>query len=134
MTASQSKTARKTPAKKTPAKSEFEPVVVHFVEDGLVYGGNLWYRGQELWFNTQEELDATYIGKYEMCWPLMNDGAQMKRFGHVKYRLGPWPGERWEGISEEDYLNALTPQQREAIDRYKESETRKGGPPKLGKR
>jgi hypothetical protein len=66
-----------------------ETVMIHFTEDGITAYGTVWYKGQEL------EVEVGGPGwEYASLWILMDDRAQMERWGKVKFRPGPWPGQR----------------------------------------
>jgi hypothetical protein len=64
-------------------------VLIHFVEDGVCAFGVVWMRGQEL---ELAQTSKRFIDGGQ--WMLMGDAEQMRRFGRVLWRQGPWPGER----------------------------------------
>lgn len=71
---------------------EDRTVLVHFVEDGFSAHERVWYRGQELEYERgsaayQETLDRT-----GHSWLDDGDAVQMRRYGRVMFRSGPWPG------------------------------------------
>lgn len=78
---------------------EGERVLVHFTEDGLTANGRTWYRGQELEFIVGEPEYEDTKDRYGKSWLEMDDAAQMKRFGRVMFRPGPWPGESYDSES-----------------------------------
>lgn len=96
-------------AKKKAAESEMIPtkfekptsgntLLIHFLADGLTFGNQVWYRGQEVEF----EIDGTAYNQTKdrqgFSWlSLVDDpGAQMRRWGEQKFARGPWPFTRWE--------------------------------------
>lgn len=74
-----------------------ESVLIHFVDDGFTALETMWYRGQEL--EVQKGTDAwaaTCDRNGENSWMLLDDTAQIKRYGRVMFRPGPWPYDDWE--------------------------------------
>lgn len=66
--------------------------LIHFLEDGLTFAGQVWFRGQELELEVGSErwVEA-------QAWINMTDFEQAQRFnGKVFFRKGPWPGLRYQ--------------------------------------
>jgi hypothetical protein len=68
---------------------EGETVVIHFIEDGLTFAGQVWYRGQEI------EIGPAHP-RWEQArgWILLDRMAQIERYGKQYFAPGPWPGRR----------------------------------------
>jgi hypothetical protein len=68
---------------------EGETVLIHFVEDGLTFAGQVWYRGQEI------EIGPAHP-RWEQArqWILLDKYAQIERYGKQYFDRGPWPGRR----------------------------------------
>lgn len=64
---------------------------IHMLEDGLTFAGVVWMRGQEITLVVGSE-------RWEQAqvWWKMPEFEQVERYGHVKFRTGPWPGRRYE--------------------------------------
>lgn len=65
-------------------------VIIHFLEDGFTFFGEIWYRGQELKFADLKEVDLTrdMTGK---SWLALTEQQQVIRYGRVMFRRGAWP-------------------------------------------
>lgn len=57
-----------------------DEVVIHFVDDGLTFGGKLYYRGQELSLNPVEN-----------PWVNMPRSRQIQKWGKQLFAKGAWP-------------------------------------------
>lgn len=70
-------------------------ILIHFLVDGSTALGHVWYRGQELEFDPAGQAYKDTCDRLGRSWlELRNDDfAQMRRFGEVRFRSGPWPGE-----------------------------------------
>jgi hypothetical protein len=68
---------------------EGETVLIHFIEDGLTFAGQVWYRGQEI------EIGPSHP-RWEQArtWILLDRYAQVERWGKQYFAPGPWPGRR----------------------------------------
>ena len=66
---------------------EGETILIHFVEDGLTFAGQVWYRGQEI------EIGPSHP-RWEQArsWILLDRYAQIERYGKQYFERGPWPG------------------------------------------
>lgn len=69
--------------------NEGEGVLIHFVEDGLTFAGQVWYRGQEI------EIGPGHP-RWEQArgWILLDKYQQIERYGKQYFDRGPWPGRR----------------------------------------
>jgi hypothetical protein len=78
--------------------------LIHFLEDGLTFAGQVWFRGQEI------ELDRGSL-RWQQAQPWINldDFAQVRRFGKVMFRKGPWPGVRYVDALREGGYQQLGP-------------------------
>lgn len=77
-----------------PAAGE-DNILIHFTEDGITALGQIWVRGQQLEFTPGSPAYRDTCDRYGRSWlELANDeSAQMRRWGKVMFRRGPWPGE-----------------------------------------
>ncbi len=68
---------------------EGETVLIHFIEDGFTFAGQVWYRGQEL------EIGPAHP-RWEQArgWILLDRMGQAERYGKQYFERGPWPGRR----------------------------------------
>lgn len=76
------------------SKKAPEQVLLHFVLDGFVAFGHVWYRGQELEIEVPSpDYEGTKDRNGENSWIdiVEDDQAQVRRFGHVYMRPGAWP-------------------------------------------
>jgi hypothetical protein len=82
---------------------EGETVVIHFIEDGLTFAGQVWYRGQEI------EIGPSHP-RWEQArgWILLDRMGQVERWGKQYFDRGPWPGRRsyLDGIGGFEQLSA----------------------------
>jgi len=80
-----------------------QTILLHFLEDGFSAFSAVWYRGQELEIvKGSPSYEATLDRNGESWLELVdNEGEQVKRFGKVIFRKGPWFG---EVSSEPEYL------------------------------
>lgn len=78
-----------------------EKILLHFVEDGLIAQGQVWYRGQELEFEVGGEAYEQTKDKNGQSWlDLLDDiDGQYERWGKQYIKRGPWRGKRWGDIS-----------------------------------
>lgn len=70
--------------------------LVHIVEDGFSAHGQIWYRGQEIEYSTDEQVYKDTMDRYGKSWLDLDDAGQMRKYGRVYFRRGPWPGNEWE--------------------------------------
>lgn len=73
-----------------------ENILIHFLEDGLTAGGQVWYRGQEIEYEPGSRAYQDTFDRLGRSWlDLRNDEfAQVERWGKVMFRTGPWPGKK----------------------------------------
>lgn len=71
--------------------------LIHILEDGFTFAGQVWYRGQQLEF-----IVGSARWEQAQAWIGMDDWAQMAQYGKIYFRPGPWPGKR--------YSDALQPE------------------------
>ncbi len=76
------------------AVAEGETILIHFVADGLTALGHIWYTGQELEFTVGSQAYKDTCDRNGRSWLTLRDDpeAQEARWGHVKFRSGPWRG------------------------------------------
>ena len=68
-----------------------ENILVHFVRDGFVDLGTVWYKGQEVEI---EPTSASYADVKR--WSEYSEEEQIEYYGNVYYRKGPWKGKNYE--------------------------------------
>lgn len=72
------------------------PPLVHFVTDGFTINEKVTYRGQE------------YVPTKHDTWATMTTQDQIRRYGEIKFRVGPWDGLPFDltdpNLSEEDRI------------------------------
>jgi hypothetical protein len=89
--------ARLTTAEDTLAdKEDGDTLLIHFLEDGFTACGRVWYRGQELEFTIGSKAFIEQKDRAGRSWLELDDSDQMRKFGRVYFRRGPWPGKEWE--------------------------------------
>jgi hypothetical protein len=81
-----------------PARTD-RTVMIHFLEDGITFAGQVWYRGQEIELDT----DSERYQQQGRFWMHMTDTEQWNRWGKVMFRTGPWPGKRLTEIQPQMY-------------------------------
>jgi hypothetical protein len=67
-------------------------IVIHFLADGLTSNGRNFYRGQEVTFGP--EAYAETQDRFGDSWLDLTEAEQFAKWKEVKFRKGPWPGER----------------------------------------
>ena len=92
-----------------------ELVVYHFVNDGFTKYGKLWYRGEEIKFDSSSARWQKDRHIFELT-----AAEQEKKWGKELFRPGSWQGERFEW-SEEAYEKALSEHDRDAIARLEQA-------------
>jgi hypothetical protein len=108
---------------------EGETVLIHFIEDGFTFAGQVWYRGQEI------ELGPAHP-RWEQArsWILLDRCAQVERYGKQFFERGPWPGRRsytegagaFEQLATEDGKGRFAGPGLDALRRADEAERRRG--------
>jgi hypothetical protein len=108
---------------------EGETVLIHFIEDGLTFAGQVWYRGQEI------ELGPSHP-RWEQArgWILLDRNGQIERYGKQYFAPGPWPGRRsyldgadgYEQLSTEDKKGRFAGPGEEALRQADAAERRRG--------
>lgn len=78
-----------------PATSD-NRILIHFVEDGGTALGKIWARGQELEFDVPSEPYDGTKDRFGQSWLDFDENEQMRRYGKVRFRRGPWPGKPYE--------------------------------------
>jgi len=69
--------------------SQGESVLIHFVEDGFTFAGQVWYRGQEIEIGPDHPRWQEVLG-----WITLDKYQQIDRYGKQYFDHGPWPGRR----------------------------------------
>lgn len=69
-------------------------ILIHFLEDGFTALGRVWYRGQELEFETGGQPYRDTFDRNGSTWLSLVDDefGQVEKYGKVMFRRGPWPG------------------------------------------
>ncbi len=68
-------------------RSQGESILIHFVEDGFTFAGQVWYRGQEIEIGPDHPRWQEVLG-----WITLDKYAQIDRYGKQFFDHGPWPG------------------------------------------
>lgn len=68
-----------------------ENILVHFVRDGFIDLGSIWYKGQEV---EVEPSSSNYQSAKK--WADYSEAEQIEYFGDVYFRKGPWTGKTYE--------------------------------------
>ena len=111
---------------------EGKTVLIHFIEDGLTFAGQVWYRGQEI-----EIGPAHPRWEQARAWILLDRFGQIERWGKQFFDRGPWRGRGYlDGINDFEKLSAGKDEQgnpvtfagpgEEALRRAEEAERRRG--------
>jgi hypothetical protein len=74
-----------------------ETYLIHILEDGFTFAGQVWYRGQQLEFVVGSQRWAQ-----AQAWIGLDDWGQMAQYGKIYFRRGPWPGKK--------YVDAIRPE------------------------
>ena len=81
-----------------PAAPETEDeVLIHFLEDGLTFGGIMGYRGQEFRFVPGTPAWEDTLNRHGKSWVTFTDEEQYRAWNKRYFGRGPWPGKPWEG-------------------------------------
>jgi hypothetical protein len=82
-----------------PAKGE--TLLIHFLEDGMTFSGQVWYRGQEVEFEVGGKAWEQQKDRNGKSWLDMVDDidAQFARYGKQMFARGPWRGKPWGDFS-----------------------------------
>jgi hypothetical protein len=85
-------------------------ILIHFVADGLTALGTVWCRGQELEFTPGSAAYRDTCDRGGRSWLDLrnNPTAQEQRWGEVKFRSGPWPGQDYTAAAKARF-EALQP-------------------------
>ena len=75
-----------------PAPADGDQILIHVREDGFTANGRVWYRGQELEFTVGAPNWKATCDRSGQSWLLLDDAAQIRRWGQVMFGHGPWPG------------------------------------------
>lgn len=68
-----------------------ENILVHFIRDGFIDMGTIWYKGQEV---EVEPGTANYESAKQ--WANYSEEEQIEYYGDVYFRKGPWKGKGYE--------------------------------------
>lgn len=68
-------------------------VLIHFVEDGFTALEQVWYQGQELEIPIGSRWWEATLDRDGESWMLLDEEAQIEKWGKVFFRPGEWPGE-----------------------------------------
>jgi hypothetical protein len=72
---------------------EPQVILIHILEDGFSAHGQIWYRGQEIEYVTDEVVYKDTMDRFGDSWLALDDRGQMQRYGRIYFRHGPWPGQ-----------------------------------------
>jgi hypothetical protein len=70
-------------------------ILIHFLEDGFVGCGRVWYRGQELEFTPGSRAHEETKNRRGESWLDLTEMEQARRWGKIMFRRGPWPGDKY---------------------------------------
>jgi hypothetical protein len=71
-------------------------LLIHVLEDGFTAHGQVWYRGQEIEYRVGEKAYEDTKDRSGVTWLFWDDQMQMRRWGQLMFRHGPWPGSSYE--------------------------------------
>lgn len=97
-------------------KGTGETILFHCVEDGLIFQGQVWQKGQECEFEVGSEAYQQTFDRNGKTWlDLVDDeDGQYRRWGKRYLRPGPYRGKKWtadvSGITNVDDLRAIQEQ------------------------
>lgn len=79
----------------TEAEETDQTILLHFLEDGFSAFAVVWYRGQELEIVKGSRSYKATLDRNGQSWLDLvdNEYEQVKRFGKVMFRKGPWFGD-----------------------------------------
>lgn len=108
---------------------EGETVIIHFVEDGFTFAGQVWYRGQEIEIGPAHPRWPQVTG-----WIMLDKYQQVERYGRQFFDRGPWPGRRsyldgagsFQQLTAEDKKSTFAGPGEEALRQADEAERRRG--------
>lgn len=86
-----------------PAEGDTDTILIYFETDGFTALGKMWYRGQELEFVPGSQAYEDTKDTRGFSWLNMDPAYQLRRFGKVFFRHGPWPGETYDVIHPFDF-------------------------------
>lgn len=79
-----------------------ERILIHFLEDGFMAFGNLWYRGQEVEVGVNSAEYRSTVREGSSWLDLRDDfGAQVERYGSHKFASGPFRPRKGEVFNDE---------------------------------
>lgn len=86
------------------ANSSDDDIVFHMLVDGITFAGRVWYAGQTVRFPAGGRAYEESKDRNGNSWlDDLSDKAQLKRFGRVVLKLGPWTGPEFkDAIAIED--------------------------------
>ena len=108
---------------------EGETVLIHFVEDGFTFAGQVWYRGQEIEIGPAHPRWPEVLG-----WITLDKYQQIDRYGKQFFDRGPWPGRRsyldgadsFQRLKTEDKKDTFAGPGEDALRQADEVERRRG--------
>ncbi len=71
-------------------------ILIHVVEDGFSTNSKVWYRGQELEFLPGSAQYEATQDRNGASWLDFTEREQMRAWGRVMFRPGPWPGDAYD--------------------------------------
>ena len=75
-----------------------ERILIHFLEDGLTFAGQVWLRGQELEIGPENPRWQSALR-----WITLDRWGQIDRYGKHMFDTGPWPGRKLSDLKPEDF-------------------------------
>jgi len=86
------------PESLTVAEPAVDPnaILIHVVEDGFSTNSRVWYRGQELEFLPGSAQYEATQDRNGASWLDFTEREQMRAWGRVMFRPGPWPGDAYD--------------------------------------
>lgn len=79
-----------------PPPTDGTTLLIHVLEDGFTANGQVWYRGQEIEYVVGKQPYEDTKDRNGKTWLEWDDAEQMRRWGKVNFRRGPWPGSVYE--------------------------------------
>lgn len=80
----------------SPVATDGSVLLIHILEDGFTAHGQVWYRGQEIEYTVGEQVYEDTKDRRGNTWLNWDDATQMRNWGKVNFRRGPWPGGLYE--------------------------------------
>jgi hypothetical protein len=84
------------------AADDGERILIHFLEDGFMAFGNIWYRGQEVEVSVNSREYAATVRDGHSWLELRDDfGGQVERYGSHKFASGPFRPRKGEVFTDD---------------------------------